>query len=476
MRLLLTFQVVLTALLSGLSYFPAYAGSETNQHIIINNLETDQTVSVTPQDIGSHIKPGDHITTFENTGRVLDLILSRVSKDSLSETRLDITGTYVSDIRGGPNYSFQEGRKLVFTLKQSGDDIIGADANQRKRITGTRKGSSITFKYLGGGIPITGVWIINSDGTKLEGNWTNGSWDGKWNLTRLSPLAETLDTDIGSIKGKLVSDKADVSISLADIEKIEITQSKKSRQSLAAKNQTSGLECKVSEAARDAIQTAGIVVFKAGSNPYTLSLMDQAREFTHPPECDNDKAIELANKAGLLAAQDDPSTSSEDPSTSSEDSSTSSEDSSTSSEDSSTSSECWGLAHKIGGFGGQVIHITFIPTATVLSISCLLAMTNEEISGGKETAYLKMQQYRFVSVTRDNLARDMAQGGGEYLTVMAYLQGCPIEIHDNFARMTQRNFNHIFPQPELEANTILSNLEGQLAKDPLLTNECKWVS
>ncbi len=91
-------------------------------------------------------------------------------------------------------------------------------------------------------------------------------------------------------------------------------------------------------------------------------------------------------------------------------------------------------------------------------------------------AYRKTEQQRFIVLTREHLIRDMARGGGEYLTAMAYLEGCPIEIHGNFAKMTQRNFMQIVPQTGMGVEAILHNLEVQIAKDPMLATNCHSVS
>ena len=111
-----------------------------------------------------------------------------ISKSNLNEQPVpgtDISGTYVSEIRGGAYMNFTD-RKLLITFKQNGTDIIGTDVNQIKLITGTRKGESIKYEYYGGkGGLVTGVWKINSDGTRLEGTWSRHGDGGIWNLTKI---------------------------------------------------------------------------------------------------------------------------------------------------------------------------------------------------------------------------------------------------------------------------------------------------
>ncbi len=113
--------------------------------------------------------------------------VSSISKSNLNEQPVpgtDISGTYVSDIRGGADYLFND-RKLLITIKQSDNEIIGTDVSQRTMVKGTRKGDTIKFKF---GNSITGVWKINPDGTKLEGSWDQLGYStahGTWNLTKI---------------------------------------------------------------------------------------------------------------------------------------------------------------------------------------------------------------------------------------------------------------------------------------------------
>ena len=95
------------------------------------------------------------------------------------------TGTYVSDIRGGPLWYFKL-RSPKITFKQSGNDIIGTNVSRLdNEIIGTRKDDIITFNYQSTFRLISGKWKISPDGTKLEGTWEADGSVGKWNLTRI---------------------------------------------------------------------------------------------------------------------------------------------------------------------------------------------------------------------------------------------------------------------------------------------------
>ncbi|WP_372743350.1 DUF3015 family protein [Neptunomonas sp.] len=114
------------------------------------------------------------------------------------------------------------------------------------------------------------------------------------------------------------------------------------------------------------------------------------------------------------------------------------------------------------------ISSTYAPTTTTVE---LIRCPSEY-----RAAYQKWQQYRFVVLTRDKLARDILNGGGEYVATMSYLHGCPSEIHDRYAFIAKQHFSTIFIRSELNPIIILSNLEKQIEMDPILSKECIWVT
>ncbi len=79
---------------------------------------------------------------------------------------------------------------------------------------------------------------------------------------------------------------------------------------------------------------------------------------------------------------------------------------------------------------------------------------------------------QFVKLNSDNLASDMAQGGGEYLATLAYMEGCPTEVHEKFSQMTQNNFHRIYERPDPDPEDILDIVGKEIRKDPLLSYKC----
>ena len=106
------------------------------------------------------------------------------------------------------------------------------------------------------------------------------------------------------------------------------------------------------------------------------------------------------------------------------------------------------VADKCADFIGDIQGPASSSLTTTVGPFCVVSATSEESTASTnemtddgDTAYRKKQQYRFVKITKDNLAKDMARGGGGYVTAMAYLQGCPVEVHNDYAGMLQHNFS-----------------------------------
>jgi len=97
----------------------------------------------------------------------------------------DITGSYVSDIKGGEVMN----RARIITFKQSGNNITGTwNTDPFHKITGTITGDTIKFEWIeGSATDKEGVWKISADGTRFVGTWVgiSGVRSGKFNLTKI---------------------------------------------------------------------------------------------------------------------------------------------------------------------------------------------------------------------------------------------------------------------------------------------------
>ncbi len=427
------------------------------------------------------VNPGDRITVYEKSGRVLELIVDEVITTNQAELDTSLTGTYISEITSADSWYFRlkKHRELIISLEQNGNTITGSDRLTNSEIIGTVDGEIIKFEFWSGQLNnnrVTGEWKVNADGTRLEGSWDHG----KWNLTRLDPVVATRHAEPPMIKGRLVLDQSAVEVLQADIDKIEV------RHVVSTKEELPALACKMSEAARDAIDRATDAAHSGNQvDPEVLALVDEAEKAAGQPECDNVRAEILANEANELAtASATVGDGSDDlPATPSPESSKS-----PSFEYGRNYGECLGKIAIYGTFpiiaggadGAELsIFTTVLGTVICLPVVGTVASMESSVEASSRknhAAYRKTGQQRFFALTRENLVRDMARGGGEYLTTMAYLEGCPVEVHESFAKMIRRNFGQIIPQAETGAEVVLQNLEAQIARDPLLVANCHGVS
>jgi hypothetical protein len=457
---------------------PTLAASATSQQTPTRIVEPEQ------------VNLGDRITVYEKSGRVLELIVEEAITTVQPALDTDLTGTYISDITDNDNSYFRKEnhKKLVVTFEQSGEKTVGKISSLTNAyIEGTREGDTIRFFFYSPTIShyeIRGEWKVSADGYRLEGTWRHpvSIASGKWNLTRLDPVVATRHADTPMMKGRLVSDQSAVEVLLADIDKIEM------QSTIFTSEDSSVSACQMSEAARDAIATAEEATPPGPDNTYYQfrDLIRQAKLAAEPPACDDDKAIELAGEAKQLAEADSPAASKSSKTTGSILPETFGTDFKNHFTRCAGEVAMYGLLPIIAaGSDGVVIGLftTVLGTVFCAPTAGAVATTEPSTKGSSEAtsrkdqaAYRKTEQHRFFALTRENLARDMARGGGEYLTAMAYLEGCLVEVHGSFAKMTQRNFKQIIPQAEMDAEAMLHNLELQIAKDPLLVAKCSSVS
>ena len=176
------------------------------------------------------LNPGDRITVYEKSGRILELIVEEVKKDTdRPGIASDITGRYSSDISSNHIYFFpyKIHRKMVITLDQKGARITGGDYSTQSEITGTREADTIKFDFwsrqVNSGWSVTGEWQISADGRQLIGSWASdsGAANGQWNLSKLSSGPAVRDSESAVIRGRRISDQSSVEILVTNIEKLE---------------------------------------------------------------------------------------------------------------------------------------------------------------------------------------------------------------------------------------------------------------
>ena len=96
--------------------------------------------------------------------------------------------------------------------------------------------------------------------------------------------------------------------------------------------------------------------------------------------------------------------------------------------------------------------------------------TSNCASGGIIKA--QREQAAFAEVNFQDLKRNMATGGGEFLTSFATLLGCEDAAKPALARMTQARYETILPTEKTTPMEMLSGVKAQIKADTTLANSC----
>jgi hypothetical protein len=96
--------------------------------------------------------------------------------------------------------------------------------------------------------------------------------------------------------------------------------------------------------------------------------------------------------------------------------------------------------------------------------------TSNCVSGGVIAA--GRAQAAFAEVTFDDLKRDMAAGGGEFLSSFATLLGCEPAARPELARMTQAHYEALLPSESTTPIELVVHVKSAIAADPVLAASC----
>jgi hypothetical protein len=114
------------------------------------------------------------------------------------------------------------------------------------------------------------------------------------------------------------------------------------------------------------------------------------------------------------------------------------------------------LAATTNGIGFQTIAITF--------------GTSNCTAGGVVKA--QREQAAFAEVNFRDLKRDMAAGGGEFLTSFGTLLGCDDAAKPALAKMTQTKYETLVPSATTTPMQLLSTLKTEMKATPALASSC----
>lgn len=92
------------------------------------------------------------------------------------------------------------------------------------------------------------------------------------------------------------------------------------------------------------------------------------------------------------------------------------------------------------------------------------------VSGGVVTA--QREQTAFAEVNFQDLKRNMAMGGGEYLTSFSTLLGCEEAAKPAFFKMSQAKYGTLVPTAETTPVALVTSVKEQIKADPALAAQC----
>jgi hypothetical protein len=96
--------------------------------------------------------------------------------------------------------------------------------------------------------------------------------------------------------------------------------------------------------------------------------------------------------------------------------------------------------------------------------------TSNCVSGGVVKA--EREQAAFAEVNFQDLKRNMATGGGEFLTSFATLLGCDDAAKPVLAKMTQTKYESILPSEKTTPIQMLVGVKTQIKGNPQLSSAC----
>ena len=97
--------------------------------------------------------------------------------------------------------------------------------------------------------------------------------------------------------------------------------------------------------------------------------------------------------------------------------------------------------------------------------------TSNCVSGG--VVALEREQTAFAEVNFTDLKRDMAAGGGEYVTSFATLLGCDDATKPALAKMMQARYETLLPSEGTTPGELLAGVHAQISADANLATGCR---
>ena len=96
-------------------------------------------------------------------------------------------------------------------------------------------------------------------------------------------------------------------------------------------------------------------------------------------------------------------------------------------------------------------------------------------NGGSKSARAEWRQERFATQNWRDLNRQMASGGGEYVSTLSKLMGCSKKSQGAFAHFAQTHYSSITGGPKAVPSQVIKGLRKALARDPNMSLSCSLI-
>jgi hypothetical protein len=120
--------------------------------------------------------------------------------------------------------------------------------------------------------------------------------------------------------------------------------------------------------------------------------------------------------------------------------------------------------------GAQILASTTNSTFATQTFG-ITSGTSNCVSGG--VVAMDRRQQAFAEVNFADLKRDMASGGGEYLTAFATLLGCDGAAQPRLARLMQAEYETLLPTESTTADQLVDAVHLRISADPDLAVGCR---
>ncbi len=93
-------------------------------------------------------------------------------------------------------------------------------------------------------------------------------------------------------------------------------------------------------------------------------------------------------------------------------------------------------------------------------------------NGASKSAQAELKQKAFATQNWRDLNRQMASGGGKYVSTLANLMGCSKNSQGAFAHFAQTHYVSITKNAKSSPSNAVENLRSAIAKDPKMSMSC----